>query len=224
LCRRLPSPCVDLTDPDTEIHVFVTACGCRWGVLLWGTDSAGFEARRAHRRPFWRSIAMPPRRARCLVNLSRVRPGGTLLDPFCGTGSVPIESALLGVRTYASDVDPVIVAGAGRNFQALGLAERVDLRQLDARAWGARPERFDAIVSDLPYGRTASVKGVDRDVLYREFLDATARVLLPGGRAVVMLPEGALPPLLPGIAVQATFAEVVHASLTREIVVLQKVR
>ena len=36
----------------------------------------------------------------------------------------------------------------------------VDLRRLDARAWGDVALGFDAIVSDLPYGHSASVKGV----------------------------------------------------------------
>ncbi len=189
---QLPHPRVDLEHPDTEIHVF------------------------------WRSIAMPPRKARCMVNLSAVGPGGRLLDPFCGTGSIPIEAALLGIRTYASDIDPVIVAGAARNFAALGIRNDVDLRHLDARVWADSPLRFDAIVSDLPYGRSASIKGVDRGELYSTFLDAAAHVLKPSARAVLMLPEGALPPPPPDLVPLARFLEVVHGSLTREVVIRQK--
>jgi len=219
---QLPHPRVDLEHPDTEIHVFVTPDGFRWGRLLFTTDSSAFTARHPNRRPFWRSIAMPPRKARCMVNLSAVGPGGRLLDPFCGTGSIPIEAALLGIRTYASDIDPVIVAGAARNFAALGIRNDVDLRHLDARVWADSPLRFDAIVSDLPYGRSASIKGVDRGELYSTFLDAAAHVLKPGARAVLMLPEGALPPPPPDLVPLARFLEVVHGSLTREVVILQK--
>lgn len=222
LWRRLPYPRVDLRRPDVEVHVFVTEHGYWWGELLFVLDRAGFEARRPHRRPFWRSIAMPPRKARCMVNLSGVHPGGTLLDPFCGTGTVPIEAALVGVRTYASDIDRIVAAGAARNFAALGLADRIDLRPLDAREWGDLALGFDAIVSDLPYGHSASVRGVDRDELYRTFIDAATRVLVPGGRAVLMLPHGALPPPPTVLILVASFLEFVHGSLTREVVVLQK--
>ena len=222
LWRRLPCPRVDLRQPEVEIHVFITDRGYWWGQLLFTIDGAAFDARRPRRRPFWRSIAMAPRKARCLVNLSGVRAGGALLDPFCGTGSIPIEAALLGVRTSASDVDPVVVAGAARNFAALGLADGVDLRHLDARAWGELPHRFDAIVTDLPYGHSASIKGVDRDALYRAFLDVAASILVLGGRAVLMLPAGALPPSPADLTLEASFLEFVHGSLTRQVVVLQK--
>ncbi|MDQ3699957.1 MAG: TRM11 family methyltransferase, partial [Chloroflexota bacterium] len=222
LWRLLPQPRVDLERPDTEVHVFVTAGGLWWGRPFRRMDGRGFAARHPQRRPFWRSIAMAPRKARCLVNLSGVRPGGSLLDPFCGTGSIPIEAALLGLRTIASDVDPAVVAGAARNVASLGLHQQIDLRHLDARSWGGPRLRFDAIVSDLPYGRSASTKGTDRGDLYRSFLDVAAEILRPGGRAVLMAAEGTLPAPPSPLEVVARFSEVVHGGLTREVVVLGK--
>src|SRR5262249_33437609 len=32
-----------------------------------------------------------------------------VLDPFCGGGSIPLEAQRLGLRTYASDLNPVAV-------------------------------------------------------------------------------------------------------------------
>jgi tRNA (guanine10-N2)-dimethyltransferase len=223
LWRRLPAPRVDLHMPDAAIHVFVTAGGLWWGRLTSSLDAPAFTARRPTSRPFWRSTAMAPRKARCLVNLSGVRRGGRLLDPFCGTGSIPIEAALMGVRTLASDIDPAVVAGAARNVAALGLQRRIELRRRDARAWGACGLRFDAIVSDLPYGRAAAVRGAARDELYRGFLDVTAEILRPGGRAVLMAAEGTLPAPPPRLRLVRRFPEIVHGSLTREVVVFESV-
>lgn len=220
--RRLSQPRVHLDRPDTEIHVFITTSGFWWGRRLYAIDGRAFTARRPNARPFWRSIAMSPRKARCLVNLSGVQPGGTLLDPFCGTGSIPIEAALLGVRTCASDVDAVVVRGAACNFASLALDQQIALNRRDARAWSSTGCRFDAIVSDLPYGRSASTKGSDRDDLYRSFLEVAAEVLTPGGRAVLIVAEGSLPAPPPALDVVARFLEVVHKSLTREVVVLQE--
>jgi tRNA (guanine10-N2)-dimethyltransferase len=220
LWRRLPAPRVDLHMPDAAIHVFVTAGGLWWGRLTSSLDAPAFTARRPTSRPFWRSTAMAPRKARCLVNLSGVRRGGRLLDPFCGTGSIPIEAALMGVRTLASDIDPAVVAGAARNVAALGLD--VDLRHLDARAWGDTGLRFDAITTDLPYGHVASLKGSEQRDLYRDFLTVAAHILNHDGRMVLMVAQGTLPAPGPGLVVVERFSEVVHDRLTREVVVLQK--
>jgi tRNA G10 N-methylase Trm11 len=95
------------------------------------------------------------------------------------------------LRKLAADVDPVVAAGAARNVAELGLDAEV--QRIDARAWSDAGVRFDAIVSHLPYGRSASIKGVDRDVLYAEFLETAACVLSSGGRAVLMAPRGVLP-------------------------------
>ena len=225
---RLPRPRVDLRHPDTEIHVFVTPSGVYWGHPLIVLDGDQFAPREPHRRPFWRSIALPQRKARCLVNLSGAKPGDLLLDPFCGTGSIPIEAALMGIRCVASDVDHVVARAVKLNFAALGLTD-IEVRHVDARAWGDSALRFDAIVADLPYGRSASIKGVDRDELYAEFLETAARILEPGARAVMMAPEGTLPiaPLgssgLAGLAVRGRHLEFVHGGLTREVTVVEKV-
>lgn len=47
---------------------------------------------------------LPPKLARMMVNLCALKEG-TVWDPFCGSGTVPMESALLGYNFLASDVD-----------------------------------------------------------------------------------------------------------------------
>ncbi|OYP36127.1 THUMP domain-containing protein, partial [Rhodopirellula sp. MGV] len=63
-----------------------------------------------HRRGYRNDIARAPLRenlAAAMVLLSFWKPGRTLLDPFCGTGTIPIEAALIGRN---------IAPGVKRNF------------------------------------------------------------------------------------------------------------
>jgi len=216
--QALPEPHVALRDPETELHAFVLPEGVWWGRLRQRVSGSAFAARLTQRRPFFRSYGMQPRKSRCLVNLSGVQPGERLLDPCCGTGSYLIEATLMGVEAYGSDIDPRAVAGAQANLEALGLAAR--LRRLDARAletWGVT---FDAIVSDLPYGLSASLAGLGITELYREVLRAAALVLPRGRVAVFAAPSGMLPEVPEHFLVLERHVEFVHRSLEREISVL----
>ncbi|MDD2786313.1 MAG: DNA methyltransferase [Patescibacteria group bacterium] len=50
---------------------------------------------------------LPPKLARMMVNLAQTPDGGTLLDPFCGSGTILMEAALATSRTkiIGSDID-----------------------------------------------------------------------------------------------------------------------
>src|SRR5215813_1916463 len=181
--QGLPDPHVALRDPDTELHAFVLPEGVWWGRLRQRVSGSAFAARLTQRRPFFRSYGMQPRKARCLVNLSGVQPGERLLDPCCGTGSYLIEAALMGIKAHGSDNDPRAVAGSRSNTDSLGLD--VNLRVLDARRLDRWGMTFDAIVSDLPYGLSASLAGTSIVGLYRDILQSAAQVL-PRGRVAVL--------------------------------------
>jgi tRNA (guanine10-N2)-dimethyltransferase len=218
--RALPDPRVALRDPDTELHAFVLPDGVWWGRRRQRITDAQFAARQTQRRPFFRSYGMQPRKSRCLVNLSGVQPGQRLLDPCCGTGSSLIEAALMGVEAYGSDSDPRAVAGSRANLEALGLEAR--LRVLDARRLDAWSFTFDAVVSDLPYGLSASLAGASSRELYREILQAAALVLPRGRVAVLAAPEGLLPDVPEQFVVLERHVERVHERLRREITVLSR--
>lgn len=216
--QELMEPRVALRDPDTELHAFVLPDLVWWGRLRHRGSDALFAARQTQRRPFFRSYGMQPRKSRCLVNLSGVQPGQRLLDPCCGTGSCLIEAALMGIDAHGSDADPRAVAGSRSNIDALGLD--VKLRVLNARRldrWGVM---FDAVVSDLPYGLSASLAGASTVELYRDILQSAALVLPRGRVAVLGAPYGMLPADPEQFGVLERHVERVHGSLQREISVL----
>ncbi|NIP34812.1 MAG: methyltransferase domain-containing protein, partial [Thermoplasmata archaeon] len=90
-------------------------------------------------RPFSHPISLHPKYARAMVNLAKVPLGGRILDPFCGTGGVLIEAALLGYEPLGSDIDPRMVEGSRRNLEAMGL--QAGLEVADVSDAGATLEK-----------------------------------------------------------------------------------
>ena len=79
-----------------------------------------------HRRAYRvasRPGALHPPLARALGLLAGLRVGLTLADPFCGTGTIPVEAKLACPDLHAtgSDLDPEAVEAARRNAEAAGV-------------------------------------------------------------------------------------------------------
>lgn len=85
---------------------------------------------------------LPPKLARIMVNLTRVPEGGTLLDPFCGSGTILMEAGLAtkAAKIIGSDIEPRQAAATEKNLEWL-IKQRI-LRPDD------RP-RFSTFVSDV---------------------------------------------------------------------------
>src|SRR5207237_8643787 len=121
---------------------------------------------------------MPPKLARCLVNLSEARDGETFLDPFCGVGGIVIEASLLGCNVVGVDALSRMVRSARRNLAHFGLKSYGLLRS-DARNIPLR--RVDAIATDPPY-RTgaATLRSTTKEIL-ATFSPQAKSILSPHG-------------------------------------------
>lgn len=97
-------------------------------------------------KPFNVSAGIGSRMAKACVNLV-CRPGDRMLDPCCGAGTIPIEAALVGVRAFAFDLSWRMAHGAAANARHYGLDIGVGIGDVRSLAG-----RFDAVVSNLPYG------------------------------------------------------------------------
>ncbi|MBI4434950.1 methyltransferase domain-containing protein, partial [Candidatus Uhrbacteria bacterium] len=138
----------------------------------------------------------------------------TILDPFCGSGTILTEVMALGIpRIIGTDVDVKAVADAKENVEWLRRqgkladvrVERCDVRKLSTCV---APRSVDAIVTE-PYlgppgglgpspSRSPSQRAgekvraqVIRDLhaLYLDAFREFAKVLKPGGRVVFIVPE-----------------------------------
>ncbi|MEM4494732.1 MAG: THUMP domain-containing protein [Candidatus Caldarchaeum sp.] len=84
---------VDLNNPDVEVYAIL-----RNSELLLGLNTTGESLhRRFYRRGFHRA-ALSPAVANTLVRFSGWRRNMVLLDPFTGSGTIPLETALYGLR------------------------------------------------------------------------------------------------------------------------------
>ncbi len=58
---------------------------------------------------------LPPKLARIMCNLSGLKKG-TIWDPFCGSGTIPMEASILGYNILASDIDKDAVKATKANI------------------------------------------------------------------------------------------------------------
>jgi len=222
ILARVKEAKVHLTNPDKTFFGVLTAKKFIFGLRLAEILPKPFMERRPRKRPFFHPSAMPPKLARCMVNLAQPKAEELVLDPFCGTASTLIEAGLIGCRVIGFDVQRRMVEGSLRNLlhyrvepEAVGVA---DARNLPIT-------RVDCVVTDPPYGRSATTLGRDTKGIVLDFLE-TVKDIIPKGRCVcIASPKsfriGRMGRQL-GFKLVGSHSVYVHRSLTREIAVLER--
>ena len=145
----------DLNDPQ---HHFLVVAGKHslWFGEILNENPHGYKLH--DRKPCHMSSSLPSRLSRALVNL--VYPTAqSILDPFCGTGSLLLEAQALGLIAYGVDWNRNMVAMTRCNLDHFRYTAQVEHGTALACTQSA-----DAIVTDLPYGRF--LKEMDQQVLF----------------------------------------------------------
>jgi ubiquinone/menaquinone biosynthesis C-methylase UbiE len=127
------------------------------------------------------------RQRRRSIGLLELRPGERVLISGVGTGA-DLPFIPEGVEVHAVDITPAMVERTRRRASVLGRS--VEVRVGDAQALDYEDASFDAVILHL-------IVAVAPDG--RRVLEEAARVLKPGGRAVVFdkfAPEGRRPSLV----------------------------
>ena len=100
---------------------------------------------------------LPPKLAQILINLAgELRPGATVLDPFCGTGVVLQEALLMGYRAYGTDVSERMVEYSQRNLKWLAGARDFRVEVGDATKFSWQPP-IGAVAAEVYLGPPMSV-------------------------------------------------------------------
>jgi tRNA G10 N-methylase Trm11 len=60
---------------------------------------------------------IPPKVAQIMLNLSGCKASDTILDPFCGIGTIIQEGLLLGFRMVGSDINKIAIKGSEQNLE-----------------------------------------------------------------------------------------------------------
>ncbi len=184
------------------------------------TETDLLEKRKVGERPFFSPISLHPKYARALINLTGVKRGGTVLDPFCGTGGIVIEAAEMGMRAVASDFDPEMIAGCRENMEFYGL-ELADFETIDIGEIGERFHDIDAVCTDPPYGRSTKTGGENIDHIYARAGISIPSVMKSGSRAGIVLPH---PITYDTMELESTYVQKVHGSLSRYYHIFRKGR
>jgi len=215
---------VNLRKPQKTFFGVLTSGKLVFGLKLAEMEILTFSERRPRKKPFFHPSAMPSKLARCMVNLARAKSGELVLDPFCGTGSAMIEAAFVGCRVLGFDVQRRMAEGTRRNLEHFGV-EAEGLVVADSRKLPLM--RVDRVVTDPPYGKSATTLKSTTKLLVEGVLVSAWGLLGVGQRICIASPKTL------GIVrvgeelgyrhVESHFAYV-HGTLTREIAVFEKVR
>ena len=131
---------------DPRVRLVLVQQEQRWWLGRWVVGPDG-SYRRHRSKPWQTSSSLPARLARALVNLVPVG-ARRVLDPCCGTGSILLEAAAVGLEPIGVDWNVKMVGMSRANLAHFGYTAPV--HHADARTWS---EPADAIVTDLPYGK-----------------------------------------------------------------------
>ncbi|MFH1365292.1 MAG: DNA methyltransferase [archaeon] len=118
-----------------EMQYFLTENkGCFYfGKITEKCDYSEIE-RRDMKKPVRREeLSIPPRLAKMMINLSEIRNGEKMLDPFCGIGVILQEALLQNIKTIGFDNDSNAILGAKQNLEWFGFSkENYSLMKADS--------------------------------------------------------------------------------------------
>ena len=100
---------------------------------------------------------------RAMINLAGLKEGEILCDPFCGTGTTLLEAESMGIHGIGLDFDEKMCEMTKENLETNGYKSEVfnsNFQELTEIS-----EKFDGIVTDLPYGRASKTSEKPEKIL-----------------------------------------------------------
>lgn len=152
---------VSLSDPDMVIYLIFTDEENFFGFSTrLEVPARPKKAAKFHHELDWKLT-------RAMINLARINDEEIVCDPFCGTGSTLLEAQSMGIKSIGIDFDKKMCQISKKNLQA----NKFDDTQIYNENYDyflQIKDRFDGIVTDLPYG-TASKVSEKPEKLFQSF-------------------------------------------------------
>ncbi len=166
-------------DPDLTVRI-----------LLQGPQAVAalrLGARPLHRRAYKQDTGagtLHPPVAAALARMVAPGPKDFVLDPFCGDGTIAIETALCyrETRVTGSDIDPARLANARNNATRAAVA--IELAEAGAGRWPSPEHAMGAVITNPPWNVAVDARGLLSRSLNRfwrrlpELLTSEGRVAL----------------------------------------------
>ncbi|NHI83754.1 MAG: methyltransferase domain-containing protein [Candidatus Thorarchaeota archaeon] len=191
-----------LSPPNAEIIMAIAESSVYVAKTI-GVYDAQLQRYRDESRPYIsEEVSTSPKLCRALLNFAGTRTGDTILDPFCGSGTLLMEAALLGMKCVGVDIDANAANGAKQNLRWLSrdLGERMsfkivkgDSQQIDELI----TEKIDAVASEPELGPVHKDRPTKEEAvrhiseltqLYRTVLLKIGKILRSEGRIGMTIP------------------------------------
>ena len=102
---------------------------------------------------------------RAMINLIGIKQGETICDPFCGTGTTLLEAESMGIHAIGMDFDEKMFNIAKENLKENKF--KSEIYNTDFQEMLKIPEKYDGIVTDLPYGLNSKITEKPEKILKR---------------------------------------------------------
>ncbi len=152
---------VSLDDPSLIIHLILTDSQGFFGF------STEFEKAKQLKKPKNHPHELDWKLSRAMINLAGFKEGDTICDPFCGTGTTLLEAESMGINSIGIDFDKKMCDLSKKNLKENQFNSKVF--NSDYKYINKIKNRYDGIVTDLPYGR-ASKTSEPPEKLLRNFV------------------------------------------------------
>ncbi|MFA6594182.1 MAG: DNA methyltransferase [Candidatus Buchananbacteria bacterium] len=147
---------------------------------------------------------LPPKAAKMMLNLSGAKPADTILDPFCGSGTILSEALAMGyANLIGTDLSEKAVSDSKKNLQWLAeeLAIKnhgIRIEKLDVRELSKIFNNIDAIVTEPYLGKpirgnenAEQINSIIAELsdLYLSAFQQFKKILAKSGKIVIIFPE-----------------------------------
>ncbi|XP_064302796.1 THUMP domain-containing protein 2 isoform X1 [Phalacrocorax carbo] len=171
----------DLRNPDLEIFVHLNDVHSVVGIPLFRLPLAN--------RDYIKRAGLRSTVAWAMASLAEISAGAFVLDPMCGLGTILLEAAKEWPEAcyWGADISDSQLEGADVNIRTAGLMDKIELLKASAKALPLPSESFDAVISDIPFGKKFKIT---KDIqLLPDILQEMERVLRVGGTIVLLLSQ-----------------------------------
>ncbi|NNL58638.1 MAG: methyltransferase domain-containing protein, partial [Nitrosopumilus sp.] len=150
---------VELEDPDITVYLIFTNQENFFGFSKRSKNDHIPKKIKTHPHELDRKMT------RLMLNLVGLKEGETVCDPFCGTGTTLLEAESMGIHGIGLDFDKKMWEKSKENIKVNNFKSQVI--NSDFQKMVKFSDKFDAIVTDLPYGRASKTSDSPGKILDR---------------------------------------------------------